>query len=287
MIRIYNYEMLNFNSEKIIISEKGISKINSPLLWNALLDLKSIIGNDIHDEHLDKLIEKHDLPTNDTKSFLKTIVRFNTRTVDKYYDETFIIHDSDDARHMMKTIANEFEKKPTFIRFNELTIEKIKHEKNFFHFYCENYDYSNLKSTYFKLAEALPMSAFSVSHFTTHSFSFSQPYIPEIGNPCHFCEVDRACHYEEINAGSNSWIKLLQFGKERNISIPEKKPSSLHKALAFGLLNQRINLYTNNRGGCRYQDSIFSAAKINLNDGRITEENIPHWYLCRCLRGTL
>ena len=286
MIRIYNYELLNFNNEKIIISEKGISKINSSSLWNTLLDLQSIVENDIQDEHLDQLIEKHDLPIDETKSFLQSIVRFNVRTVENYYDEVFIIHDMNDVGQMKKTIGDEFERKPTFIHFNEFAIDKVKQERNFIHFHCENYNYSNLKSTYFRLAGALPMSAFSVSHFTNNSFNFSQPYLPEISNPCHFCEVDRACHYEEVNAGSNNWIKLLQFGKERKISVRVKNPSALHKALALGLLSQRIKLYTNNRGGSRYQDSIFSAAKINLNDGRITEENIPHWYLCRCLRDT-
>ena len=147
------------------------------------------------------------------------------------------------------------------------------------------YNYTKIKDLYFKLAALSPQSAISVAYFTGTNFCISQPYIHEIGNPCHFCTIDRLSSYESTTESKNAWSKLLSFCRLKELAIPSKKLTLLQKNLALGLLIQQIKLYTEDDSNLKYQDSALQSASIDLTNGSISEDSAPHWFLCRCLRG--
>ncbi|MBX8486540.1 McbB family protein [Pseudomonas cichorii] len=284
LLKIFNYEMLNFENQKLIISEKGISKINSDPLWSVLRELQESQERTITEATLDELINKNNLPHPDTRNFLNTALNIQNHLKNPYIEEVLIIHNLSSATSLEKILSEEVTRKCTIIPISKLNTERLKNKRAFVHFFCEPYDYHALHDKFFEIAEKSPQAALCVSYFTADSFCVSQPFIPETGSPCHFCAIDRISSYEDYTSSNNSWTKLLRFCKKNNIPAPSKEPSLLQRSLAYGLLAQRINFYTTQHMGRRHQDSVFSSVNINLHNGKITEETVPHWFLCKCLR---
>lgn len=283
-LKIHNYEMLNFESQKLIISEKGISKINSDPLWSVLRELQESQDGTITDAALNELIIKNELPNPTTRNFLNTAIKIQNHLKNPYFEEVLIIHNLKNATPLSKILSEEVTRKCKIIPISKLNIERLKNKRIFLHFFCEQYDYHTLHNNFFEISEKLPQAALCVSYFTADSFCVSQPFIPETGSPCHFCAIDRISSYEDYTSSNNSWTKLLRFCKKNSIVTPAKELSLLQRSLAYGLLVQRINFYTTQHMSRRYQDSVFSSATINLHTGEITEEIVPHWFLCTCLR---
>ncbi|UVJ42288.1 hypothetical protein NVV94_16750 [Pseudomonas sp. LS1212] len=77
-ISIQNYEILNFATDKLIASEKGITKINSPNLLSALTEIKEIQSQPFEEHTLAQIFQKHELNYQHTVDFLKKIVRITT-----------------------------------------------------------------------------------------------------------------------------------------------------------------------------------------------------------------
>jgi McbB family protein len=149
---------------------------------------------------------------------------------------------------------------------------------------CNRYDYHSLKASYFKIANNAANTAIMVAHYMPEHYYVSQPYVPEIGNACHFCQMDRLLYYEENKKSKNNWSQLLRFSHQKNAGIPDRRHTQLQRSLAVGLLTARINLFTSHTSAKRHQDSALSSASINLSTGKIDEEIVPHWTLCQCLR---
>lgn len=282
-IKVYNYEMLNFNGENIVFSEKGISKVNSTSVWAALKELTELTELEFDAHELDNLLIKHSLPVNDARCFLEKILKINHSNQGNYYDQIILAHDLDCDNFIRSILNEESSNQVKFVNIKNLDIAKLKGAKVFLHFHVSNYDYETLKGLYFSAAKLLPDSAISVSYYAPDLFVFSQPFIPELGNACHFCAIDRLIDYESVSAGHNVWAKLLTFGKTQRVPLPQKKLTTLQLNLAIGLLARRIAFFTQKMGAKRHQDSIYSCSTINLKTGSISEEVIPHWFRCKCL----
>lgn len=283
IIRIHNYELLNFENTRIILSERGISNIKSSKLWTALQEIKELSDIAITEDQLDKIIQNQHLPKEETKTFLEGILKINNRVQPDYFEQALIIVDKS-TNSAYTLLSSELAISHKLIFITDFDEHRIKDKKYFIHFHCEEYNYELLQEKYFKAAIAAPQSALSVSYFTKKTFVVSQAYIPEIGSPCHFCGIDRIINYEQNSSSNNNWSKLLNFCKTRKVPIPKVKTTLLQESLAIGLLAQKINFYTKSNDQRRHQDSVFSSSIMKLHNGSVTEEQIPHWPIRQCLR---
>ncbi|NWA03850.1 McbB family protein [Pseudomonas gingeri] len=282
-ISIQNYEILNFPNEDLIVSERGISKISSLSLLNALKTIKNRNQKNISKEEINEILIENDLDPEAAFSFLEKTLNIKKPISDYFFKKIAIIHDFQESE-LEKTLATELYLPVDFHHFPSPT-SKIKNKnRKFFFILLNSYDYASLKKLYFEIASNAPQSAISVGSMIGNSFYISPPYIPEIGNPCHFCNVDRLESNDQSSQRENNWIKLLKFFKGRNSPIPPSQHTLLQRSMILGAIANHINFYTTPGNEKRHQDSIFLTSHIDIHKGLITEENLSHWFMCDCLR---
>lgn len=114
-------------------------------------------------------------------------------------------------------------------------------------------------------------------------FCIGQPYIAEIGNPCHFCTVDRLVNNESVTHSKNNWASVLAFCKGKHVSVPFKALSLYQELIVIGAIVRNVKFFTDVGMVRKYQDNILCATYLQLSDGRIFEEPNSHWYMCDCL----
>jgi McbB family protein len=283
LITISNYEIMNFENDNLIFSEKGISKITSRPLWNALLEIKQSQPQ-MTQECLDEIFNRHELPVQSTKAFVEKIITIREQHKKPWLEKVAILYDPGLPYDFEGIIGSELKRPIQFHHDAESLLKESATHKQYINIFCTAYNYSKTKDLYFKLAALSPKSAISISYFTGASFCVSQPYINEIGNPCHFCTMDRICSYENTTRSRNSWSKLLSFCRPKNLTLPSKKLTLLQINLALGLLTKQIKLYTESDSNFRYQDNALQSVSIDLISGSISEDPTSHWFLCKCLR---
>ncbi|MNO76208.1 hypothetical protein D3C76_672790 [compost metagenome] len=141
-----------------------------------------------------------------------------------------------------------------------------------------------IRKTYFDLAKKINEGCLCVGYLKGNTFSITQPYLPDIGNPCFFCTIDRIQHYEKQAHSTNPWSRMLLFCSEHKIDLPSPPITALQRALILGLISDRINLYTGHKIQQCFQDNALTSTSINLSSGEITEDIYPHWPMCECMR---
>jgi len=281
-LRIHNYEILHFPSEDLVISEKGISRITSQALITALNAIKKCNALHTSKTELTEILIKYDLNTETTFDFLEKILVIKKSMTDSYFEKIIIIHDwgNELKNHLSPEISHPIE----FYNFPQ-SQPKLEGSKKYFIFIlCKNYSYAPLKNLYFEIAHQAPTSATSIGVVIGNTFTISPPYLFEIGNPCHFCHIDRLEQNDLISPVNNSWSRLLRFCKSQEKPLPLKNLTLLQQSLIFGSIIKHIDLYTKQGTAQRHQDSLFQISHTSLNNGTITEEPLSHWYMCDCLR---
>lgn len=286
-LTIHEYELSYFPNEEIIISKKGIMKINSPKLLKLLERLKKTKRTVIKKQILDNMLKRLDLDPHETFNYLENIAVVTKIEGDIYFENIIIAHDWHDATEIESVMISEIKSPFEIHKISRLLVTLSNKNRCFINIVCTQYNYAELKSLYFSIAAASPRSAICISYFSESHFCISQPYIPVVGNPCHFCNIDRAIDYENRRSSYSNWWKLLSFFKDRNTSMPRKKLTLLQRNFALGAVAKKINLHTQRRGeNFRHQDSALMSMSIDLNNGLIREESIPHWLMCDCLGNT-
>ena len=281
-LKIQNYEILNFASDNLIASEKGISKINSPSLLAALNVLKSY--KNITRLKFNEILSNHGLNPVSTYAFLEKALVIREAVDNLYFEKTIIAHDWDQANDLEKLLRSEI-RTPLEIEKLSGSLKKIASNKRYFIvILCNNYEYDFIKKIYFDLVSAAPESAISIGYGMGNSYCISQPYLPKIGNPCHFCNIDRLANYEEHQSSNNTWSKLFKFCKSRHIAVPAKPLNILQQSLVIGALIKRIQLFTTADSSRRYQDNILQETHIDLGGAFAKDISTSHWYMCDCLR---
>lgn len=282
-IRISEYELIEINGTNVLMSEKGLSTVTSPPLLEVLRDLMPYMDIAIPRAMLHERLEHRSINTLEAEDFLKSHLNISEMPKRAPFEKVIIAHQyEEELNHSI--IKNEIHTTTEFVKFDELEKRRVGECRNFIVILCNRYSYNSLKSLYFKIATSTPQHAIMVAHYMPEHYYVSQPYIPEIGNACHFCHMDRLLSYEEKKKSRNTWSQLLKFSRQKNAGIPERPHTELHRAMAVGLLTARINLYTSHTPVKRHQDSALSSASINLSTGKIDEEIVPHWMLCQCQR---
>ncbi|ANF87046.1 Microcin B17-processing protein McbB [Pseudomonas antarctica] len=281
-IIIPNYEILNFETESLVISELGMSKVHSQPLLKALRKLK--LSKVMTRVEFDEVLTENGLSKNKAFEFLERIIPFKF-VEEVYFEETIVVHDWQGQVDVEALIKKDVSGSLEFKSFSSGMVERVRGKRCFIVLLCHSYEYESVKSLYFELAYASPESAISVCWQMGNFFCMGQPYIAEIGNPCHFCTVDRLNNNESMMPGKNSWASVLAFCRKKHVGVPAKSLSLYQEMIVVGAVIRMIKFFTQYSDGCKYQDNILHGAYLQLTDGQIFEEPNSHWYMCDCLRG--
>lgn len=280
-IIIPNYEILNFETESLLVSDIGISKIHSQPLSKALRKLK--LSKVMTKVELDEVLAESGLNQSDAFAFLERVIPL--RSVEEiYFEKTIVIHDWGGQVDIESLFRGELSTSLEFRSFSSESVEAVRNLRCFIVLLCYVYDYDRVKSLYFDLVRASPKSAISVCWQMGSVFCIGQPYIPEIGNPCHFCSVDRFIPNQLVKTSRNDWASILAFCKNKHVGVPTKALSLYQEMIVVGAVIKKIKFFTEYNDGHKYQDDVLHSSHLRLMDGHISEEPNSHWYMCDCLR---
>lgn len=278
------YDMISLPNESLIVSSHGASKTNSKKLIKLLRELKDQHQASITEASFNNLVLRNKLQQKSVYAFLQNAIGLKPQPSEIFFKKALIAHDWMENKEFKSMISQELTCEYEIVEELDSLLELAKGNAYFIKIICMQYDYAKLKKLYFNLADLAPCSAISVAYLSGNIFRIDQPYIASIGNPCHFCLIDRQLNYEKCNKTRNSWSALLNFCIERNIVLPSQNLNLLQRSLAIGAIARKIKLHTEHGSEFRYQDNALSSMTIDLNKGSITEELCPHWHSCNCLR---
>ncbi|MBJ2180719.1 McbB family protein [Pseudomonas veronii] len=279
-ITIPNYEILNFETESLIISDMGVSKVHSQPLLKALRQLK--LSSVMTKDDVDEVLSENGLEANSAFEFLKGIIPFGA-VEELYFEQTVVVHSLGRKGFFEDVFRQEFSGVLEFKEFSSDVVESVRGGRCFVVLICYGYEYDSIKKLHFDLAKASPQSAISVCWPMGGFFCIGQPYIAEIGNPCHFCTVDRLVNNESVTHSKNNWASVLAFCKGKHVSVPFKALSLYQELIVIGAIVRNVKFFTDVGMVRKYQDNILYATYLQLSDGRIFEEPNSHWYMCDCL----
>jgi McbB family protein len=279
-----DYNLLRLQKNTLLISDCGATKITSKRLHAALIELKATGKKSIDTDELNQIFTNNKLPTKNTKHFLESAINLKAAPDNPYYEKTIILHDWPVKGELEAIASQELNAEHAFFYNDSALIEESKNGAKFIKIINMQYDYSRIKNLYFKLIRLAPASAISVSYLTGKIFHVGQPYINELGNPCHFCIIDRQLNYEQRNPSRNNWTALMRFCHDQNIASPSQHLNLLQRNLAAGAILRKISLHTEYDVGRRFQDNAVSTTSVDLDTGTLTEEIVSHWHSCDCLR---
>lgn len=280
-LNIQNYEILNFPSGNLLVSRRGVTKVNSRSLLAALRKLQNY--SCISKVELDCMLSEHELNPIAAFEFLEKTISISEVTSDLYFEKTIVAHDWNDGGDLERLLKSEITT-PLEVREDiDSLLGSVVNRKYYIVILCSNYDYDHIKKIYFNLARVAPESAISIGYRTGGSFCISQPYLPNLGSSCHFCNVDRMMNYESYKASENHWSKVLNFCKGKHIAVPVNSLSVLQRSLVVGALIKKIKLLTSPDAERRYQDNILQETHVDFNGAFVRDVSVSHWHMCDCL----
>lgn len=283
LIKINNYEILNFAPDTLLYTKSGITRLNSPNITSLLSDLENLKTQILPKENLENLIKKHNLEPQEAFSFL-----MNTNTLQNIKNKP---HYSHATLYLDWKLNTEIKAAISETKSNKINIEeKIEgtpipvNESKLFIITTLDLHPIKLRKFYFEICNKNPESAFILGYYIEDKYHLSQPFIPVTGNPCAFCSIDKIRNMEKLRPGISQWAKVLDFCFDRTLTIPRPTPTILQRTLILGLIQKKINLYTSLQDPMFTQDMTTLGTTLNLESGEITDEAFPHWSMCQCLR---
>nr|WP_017847542.1 McbB family protein [Pseudomonas veronii] len=158
-ITIPNYEILNFETESLIISDMGVSKVHSQPLLKALRQLK--LSSVMTKDDVDEVLSENGLEANSAFEFLKGIIPFGA-VEELYFEKTVVVHSLGRKGFFEDVFRQEFSGALEFKEFSSDVVESVRGGRCFVVLICYGYEYNSIKKLHFDLAKASPQSAISV-----------------------------------------------------------------------------------------------------------------------------
>jgi McbB family protein len=279
-ITIPNYQILNFETESLVISEMGVSKVHSQSLLKALKTIQ--LSSSITKDELHAVLSENGLNADSAFGFLEKIIPFKV-VEELYFEKIIVVHSWENHEDYEKLFKQELSGSIEFKAFSDDIVKAIVGFRCFIVLLCHAYDYENLKKLHFDLARTSPRSAISVCWPMGGFFCIGQPYIAEVGNPCHFCTVDRLINNESVVPAKNNWGRVLDFCKAKHVSVPFNSLSLFQELIVIGGIIRNIKYFTESGALRKYHDEVVSTSYLQLSDGKIFQESSSHWYMCDCL----
>ncbi|UQB78913.1 McbB family protein [Pseudomonas shirazica] len=282
MLRIHNYEILNFDSEPMIFSSTGFTKITDPKLAKALRHIADTQSSLLHRDELEQILTKEGLHLQSSIEFLKSILIVGDQTNAPYFENAVLYSDME----IPNTLKNHLESKSQgAITTQSLPTTHIPEATSptLFVFACLKLRPESLRLNYTKLLKQNNHCGASIGYISGNQFHLTEPYIPSIGNPCAFCTLDRITHYETLRSSQHHWSKILTFCRAQKIDLPKTPIDDLQTALIIGTITSFISKFTRPQKSKITQDRVLLSRTLNLDDGTLIEDSSFHWPLCQCL----
>lgn len=284
-IKIQNYEILNFETYSLIGSEKGISRINSKNLIAAFSEIQRICDIPIDISTLASVLEKHELEKEPTLTLLRDHLVIETNLPAPYFEATYVLHGWREHQERTVRILDDETSSPlTHLPLSLDSLQKITCKKSLIVLLPDSQNTQPLKDIYFKIASRYPKSFIICGYFSPHTFTVTQPFSTDLGNPCLFCSLSRAIHFESQAEGVCAWSAILKFCTSNTADFTNPKISALQLSMVTGLVSKKIETFLSSTKHKFFQDNILSNSTISLSTGATSEETLPHWHMCDCLR---
>lgn len=280
-LSIQNYNLLNFNDNYVIISEKGVSRVNSTPLVEVVRALNN--RNTITDDELFALFDEYSLNPDEAYTSLQASLGLAPVSKNEFFSSVILAHDWVNSEQFELLISGELTCPKTICAIPELH-KLANHNRPYIVIIYSKYNYDELKQLYFQITLKFPGSAVSVCYPSDENYVIGQPYFPTIGNPCHFCSIDKVSDHEAYKSSTNTWSTLLLFCRNRHIPVPAPNASLYQKCLIVGAIVEKINTMTGAKGAQHFQDNILQETRLSLNNGYVSEASVSHWSMCECLR---
>lgn len=281
-LRIYNYEILNFDAQPTVFSTAGFTRIIDPKLVKALQNMTERQSKDISHHELKQILESEELQPERAISFLKSIFIIGEPTQPPHFKNVTTCIDWE----IPETLKNYIEKSPSnkikIIKASELNTNTQPSPTLFVLAYSK-LNPEELRANYTKLLKNNPDCGVSVGFISNHFFHLTETHIPSIGNPCAFCTLDRIAHYESLRASQHHWSKIWSFCQSNDISLPKTTVDELQSTLILGTIASFTNKLTHFQKSKLTQDQVLRSRTLNLSDGSFTEDSSIHWSLCQCI----
>lgn len=281
-LRIYNYEILNFDAQPTVFSSAGFTRITDPKLEKALQHMTEIESKYIPQHELEQLLEGEALQPERAISFLKSILIIGEQTQLPHFKNAIACIDWEIPETLKEHIEKRPDNKIKITRTSELDTNTHP-EPTLFILAYSKLKPEELRTIYTQLSKNNPDCGISVGFVSNHFFHLTEVYIPSIGNPCAFCTLDRISHYESLRASQHHWSKIWSFCQKNNIDLPKTTLDELQSALTLGTIVSFTNKFTHFQKSRFTQDQFLLSRTLNFSDGSFTEDSSTHWPLCQCI----
>lgn len=288
MIRVHNYEILHFDSNPLIHSNSGVTKITNKGMARALQALEKYRETDITIRTIKDIFIKENIQIKHAIRFLQTIAILGNAQANPYFQSVRIFCEwpisHQITHHIEKASRGKIEIMPTgFIEH----IPKATDAPTLFIAALSQLTPCRLRAQYYEFLKMHPSCGISVGFISGNHYHITEPYIATIKNPCAFCTIDRIIHYENLRKSQHPWSRLVAFCDSTGIPLPTREIDELQKALILGAIIKLGTRFMNNQKIRYTQDRVLRATTINLDNGYITEDPSVHWPLCKCLEKSI
>lgn len=288
MIRVHNYEILNFENHPLIYSNSGITKITNKGMANALEAMEKHKGTDIPIKTIKNILIKENIQAEHAIGFLKSISILGNTQAKPYFQRVRIFCEwpisPQTITHIEKSSQGTIEIAPVgFIEH----IPEATAPPTLFIAALSQLNPRRLRDKYNEFLKLYPSCGISIGFISGNHYHITEPHITTIKNPCAFCTIDRIIHYENLRKSQHPWSRLLAYCDATDIPLPAREVDELQKALILGAIIKLGTRFTNNQKIKYTQDMVLRALTINLDNGYITEDPSVHWPLCKCLEKSI
>jgi len=283
-IKLCNYEILYFDNTPAVFSSKGVTKINSTSLLTVLEQYLPFKNTHVSLQEFTQTLKSQHLNTEQSLSFLSSIGITTKAAPEPYLQHAVIASDWLLPASLKTAFIEETATKLEFV-----PLEEVRHHQalksTLYVIICNQIKISDLKEIYFDLCTKNTNHAVSLGFSSPTHFHLTEPFLPEIGNPCAFCTLERMAHYQSFRPSNNPWTKLVSFCSQKGIATPTVPTDLLSKTLILGMVVRSIKPFLDSYCTRTTQDVCLQATTLELNTGFIKRSASIHWPLCDCLGG--
>lgn len=283
-LRIYNYEILNFDAQPTLFSPTGFTKINEPKFINVLQRITQNPSMLIQQEELEHLLALESLPVEEGISFLKTLSIVGEIDQLPYFKKIILCIDWEIPESVQKWLEDKNEN-ITLLAPPNSVITSAQPEPTLFILAYLKLRPESMRKLYYDIVKNNPHAGVSVGFVTGQFFHLTQPYIPSLGNPCAFCTLDRMAHYESLRASQHHWSKIWSFCQAHKLDLPTTPIDEFQSFLIVCMILSFGKRFTQPPKSRLTQDQILVSRTLNLSTGSFNEDPAVHFPMCQCIGG--
>lgn len=283
VLRIYNYEIMNFESDPLVFSSAGFTKITEPGIVSALMKIEQTQSKYIKRQDLERILKAENLDPLSAVDFLKSLLILEEGVKQPYFEHVIIYHDMEVPSPLIDFYA---QKNISTVRVREIGHFELPdiHTPTLFVFACLKIQPDAIRRAYKSVAKNNPGHGVTLGFIINRHFHLTEIHVPVLGNPCAFCTLDRIAYYESKRLSQHAWSKAWAFCSKNRIDLPKATIDDFQLALILGGIDSFTSKLTKAPRFKHTQDQTLLSRTIDLETGAMMEDTSIHWPFCECLR---